>query len=103
MYLLLTIKSNKTHGKEGSVLVAQLIQGVVDGQGGDHLPDIREGSEQSNGDQSEGGQVDAECEVRSEELGAAEEHGNPEEQHHLELAAAIVAWGEEREVTNALP
>ena len=52
---------------------------------------------------SEGGQVDAECEARSEELGAAEEHGNSEEQHHLELAAAIVAWGEEREVTNALP
>ena len=57
-------------------------------------PDVREGSEQSNGDQSEGGQVDAECEARSEELGAAEEHGNPEEQNHLELAAAIVAWGE---------
>ena len=70
MYLLLTIKSNKTHGKEGSVLVAQLIQGVVDVQGGNHLPDVREGSEQSNGDRSEGGRVDAEwsVNVRSEEL-----------------------------------
>ena len=64
MYLLLTIKSNKTHGKEGSVLVAQLIQGVVDVQGGNHLPDVREGSEQSNGDRSEGGWVDAEWSVK---------------------------------------
>ena len=59
MYLLLTDESNKTHGKEGSVLVAQLIGGVVDGQGGDHLPDAGEGSKQSNGDRSEGGRVDA--------------------------------------------
>ena len=64
MYLLLTIKSKKTHGKEGSVLVAQLIQGVVDVQGGNHLPDVREGSEQSNGDRSEGGRVDAEWSVK---------------------------------------
>ena len=64
MYLLLTIKSNKTHGKEGSVLVAQLIQGVVDVQGGNHLPDVREGSEQSNGDQSAGGRVDTEWSVK---------------------------------------
>ena len=65
MYLLLTIKSNKTHGKEGSVLVAQLIQGVVDGQRGHHLPDVREGSEQSNGDRSEGDRVDAEWSVKN--------------------------------------
>ena len=64
MYLLLTDESNKTHGKEGSVLVAQLIQGVVDVQGGNHLPDVREGSEQSNGDRSEGGRVDAEWSVK---------------------------------------
>ena len=69
MYLLLTIKSNKTHGKEGSVLVAQLIQGVVDVQGGNHLPDVREGSEQSNGDRSEGGRVDAECEEDDQGVG----------------------------------
>ena len=30
-------------------------------------------------------------EVRCDELGAAEEHGDPEEQHHLQLPAAIVA------------
>ena len=30
-------------------------------------------------------------EVRRDELGAAEEHGDPEEQHHLQLPAAIVA------------
>ena len=30
-------------------------------------------------------------EVRRDELGAAEEHGDPEEQNHLQLPAAIVA------------
>ena len=30
-------------------------------------------------------------EVRGDELGAAEEHGDPEEQHHLQLPAVIVA------------
>ena len=30
-------------------------------------------------------------EVRRDELGAAEEHGDPEEQNHLQLPAAIIA------------
>ena len=46
--------------KAVSWLLSFNIQGVVDVQGGNHLPNVREGSEQSNGDQSAGGRVDTE-------------------------------------------
>ena len=44
-------------------------------------------------------------EVRRDELGATEEHGDPEEQHHLQLPAAIVAHylGRARVMVMALP
>ena len=44
-------------------------------------------------------------EVRCDELGATEEHGDPEEQNHLELPEAIVAHhlGRARVVTKAWP
>ena len=42
-------------------------------------------------------------EVRGDELGAAEEHGDPEEQHHLQLPAAIVAHYLGRVMVMSLP
>ena len=44
-------------------------------------------------------------EVRRDELGAAEEHGDPEQQNHLQLPEAIVAHHLKmaRTVTKALP
>ena len=37
--LPLTNEGNKSHGKEGGVLVAELVRDVVNDEGGDHLPE----------------------------------------------------------------
>ena len=80
MNLPLTNKGNKSHGKEGGVLVAVSKGDVVDDKGGDHLPDAGEGGEQANGDGSEGGRVDAEGEEDDQGVGGGGgDVGEPEE------------------------
>ena len=77
---LLTNEGNKSHGKEGGVLVAVFKGDVVDDKGGDHLPDAGEGSEQANGDGSEGGRVDTEGEEDDQGVGGGGgDVGEPEE------------------------
>ena len=77
---LQTNEGNKSHGKEGGVLVAELVRDVVNDEGGDHLPDAGEGGEQPNGDGSEGGRVDTEGEEDDQCVGGGGgDVGEPEE------------------------
>merc|ERR1711874_38347 len=57
-----TNEGSKAHGKEGGVLVAVPVREIVNDNGGNDLPDAGEGGEQPDGDRSEGGRVDTECE-----------------------------------------